>query len=195
MKVIEVLSSERFEGNLKVQFCAEQLSLGIVQPKGRRYSPPLLAMAVLWQQTSPALYDQILSSDVLCLPSVRWVLRLSSALNVDFELTESTIAYLKARLSKLKKKDLTINLIIDEVHSHHTVDLVDGKVIGLDADGELTKTLCTVMIKSIAGKYRDVISMTPINRLNAEKLVKIWKNVVKAVTEIGFDIAVTTVGN
>ena len=79
------------------------------------------------------------------------------------------------------------------MHSHHTVDLVDGKVIGLDADGELTKTLCTVMIKSIAGKYRDVISMTPINRLNADKLVKIWNNVIKAVTEVGFDVVVTTV--
>ena len=113
-EVVEILSSERFEGNAKVQFCAEQLSLGIVQPKGRRYSPPLLAMAVLWQQTSPALYNLILSSNVVSLPSVRWVLRLSSALNMDFELTESTIAYLKARMSKLEKKDLTTNLIIDE---------------------------------------------------------------------------------
>ena len=56
------------------------------------------------------------------------MLRLSSALNVEFELTESTIVYLKARLSKLEKKDLTINLIIDEVHSHHSVDLVNGEV-------------------------------------------------------------------
>ena len=49
------------------------------------------------------------------------------------------------------------------------------------------------MIKSIAGKYRDVISMTPINRLNADKLVKIWNNVIKAVTEVGFDVVVTRV--
>ena len=47
------------------------------------------------------------------------------------------------------------------------------------------------MIKSIAGKHRDVVFMFPIVGINAEKLYSIWKNVVSQMTAIGFDIAVT----
>ena len=57
-------------------------------------------------------------------------------------------------------------------------------------NGELTKTLC-VMLKSIGGKYQDIVSMVPIVGINADKLFSIWKNIVSHMTMIGFDIAVT----
>lgn len=47
------------------------------------------------------------------------------------------------------------------------------------------------MIKSVAGKYRDVVYMTPINAISAEKLHKIWKNVVINLVELGFDVVTT----
>ena len=45
------------------------------------------------------------------------------------------------------------------------------------------------MIKSEAGKYRDVVSMIPIVNINADKLYSTWKNVVSQMTAIGFDVA------
>ena len=47
------------------------------------------------------------------------------------------------------------------------------------------------MIKSVAGKYRDVVSMSPVVNINADKLSKIWHSVVKVITNIGFDSVLT----
>jgi hypothetical protein len=49
------------------------------------------------------------------------------------------------------------------------------------------------MLKSVAGKYKDVVCMTPIQDLTANKLLLVWRNVVKVLTEIEFDVVVTVV--
>ena len=72
-------------------------------------------MSVMWQQISPAAYHQIASEDILTLPTQRHLRRLPSALDVNLEITDSTIAYLQARKSKLSTKDLLVNVIMDEV--------------------------------------------------------------------------------
>ena len=50
--------------------------------------------------------------------------------------------------------------------------------------------LC-VMLKSVAGKYRDIVAMAPISNISADKLYKIWIDVVTKVSKIGFDTPVT----
>ena len=47
------------------------------------------------------------------------------------------------------------------------------------------------MIKSVAGNYKDVVSITCIVNIDADILYQVWLNVVKAVTELQFDITVT----
>ena len=47
------------------------------------------------------------------------------------------------------------------------------------------------MVKSVDGKYRDVICMTPISNINAEKIYKVWFNCLEVLTEIGFDTVLT----
>ena len=47
----------------------------------------MLAMAVMWQQVLPATYNQIVSDNVLTLPSVRHLRRLASALDVNLSST------------------------------------------------------------------------------------------------------------
>ena len=106
------------------------------------------------------------------------------------ELTKSSIAYLTARYNKLDRKGKLVSILMDEVYSHQDVKYMNGKFYSAE-NGELTKTLLCVMIKSIAGKYRDIVSMAPVVNINADKLYSIWKNVVSQVTAIGFDVAVT----
>jgi hypothetical protein len=53
----------------KLSFISEQLSLATKGVYQRRYSSLLLANAVLWDNTSPALYRQLVAEDILCLPS------------------------------------------------------------------------------------------------------------------------------
>ena len=51
---------------------------------------------------------------------------------------------------------------MDEVYyTHQDLQYINGNFLGAE-NGELTKTLVCVMIKSIAGKYRDVVFMVPI---------------------------------
>ena len=58
-------------------------------------------------------------------------------------------------------------------------------------NNSITQTLLCVMIKSVAGSYRDVVVMSPVSEINHEKIYKVWKNVVEKITEIGFDIVAT----
>ena len=184
---IEVLGN----GNRKTSFLCEQLRLVEKKPKARRYSQELLGMACMWRSISAALYKQIQRDDVFTLPDEKYIKRLSSAVTVDYDLSDATKAYLQTRKERLSKKDLSINVIIDEVYVEKSMQYVNGKFYG-NENGDLTKTLLCVMIKSVAGDYEDVITMSPISEISATKIYTVWKNVVKCTTELGFDVVATT---
>ena len=117
--------------------------------------------------------------------------RISSAIDVDsMTLNESAVAYLTARFKKLSPKDRLVSALLDEVYSNQTVQYASGNFLGAEG-GEITKTLLCIMLKSICGKYRDVVAMVPIVNINADKLYKIWTDVMTKVAKIGFDTAVT----
>ena len=63
----------------KLGFLKEQLYLLNKPITGRRYSPSLLGLGIMWHQFSSCLYKQILSDNVLTLPCVRQIRRLTSA--------------------------------------------------------------------------------------------------------------------
>ena len=188
--VIDKLEDPRFSTNKKIGFISEQLHLLNSAPKGRRYSSSLLSMCCILYRASPACYKQIINDDILTVPGERNLRLISYALHMDLSLDESTIAYLKARFSKLSEKDKYVALLMDEVHCNQSVHYVNGKFYGIE-NGEITKTLLCVMVKSVAGNYRDVISMNTIVNINAEKLKKIWQNNVEVSSNIGFDVVVT----
>ena len=64
---------------------------------------------------------------------------------------------------------------MDEVYCKQTVQYTNGKYYGAD-NNETTQTLLCVMVKSVCGKYRDVVSMTQISNINADKLHTVWEN-------------------
>ena len=96
--IVEKLQ-ELFPGDRKALFLCEQLTLMLKKPHARRYSPGLLSYACMWHNTSPALYRIL--REILTLPVEKYVQRLASAITVDYELSDGTIAYLKARMEKL----------------------------------------------------------------------------------------------
>jgi hypothetical protein len=181
---------EKFSDNKKIGFLAEQLSLVFQKPNGRRYSSCLLAMTCMWEITSPALYKQICRDEVLTLPHYKYLRSLTSALGSDLKLSEPAKAYLKARFSKLNEEDKCVSLIMDEVYVHKSVQYTNGQFYGLE-NNEATKTLFSVMVKSVCGKYRDIVSMTPITNINCVKIRTIWESNMKTLTDVGFDVCVT----
>ena len=112
--------------NVKVGFLAEQLSLAIKKPNGRRYSPDILAQCALWDMTSPALYKQLSNGQLLTLPHYKYLRSLTSALGSDLKLTEPSKAYLKSRYSKLADRERIVSLLMDEVHTVKNVELSGG---------------------------------------------------------------------
>ena len=160
------------------------------EPKGRRYSPSLMSMACLLQNVSPACYRQMLRDGVITLPSERHLRRLTKAITADLGLSESTMSYLKARFSKLDEKDKVVGVLLDEVHCEKKVQYANGKFFGME-NGEVTKSLLCIMIKSVAGRYRDVICMSPISNINAEKILSVWRSCLEVVTDIGFEVVLT----
>ena len=133
---------------------------------------------------------QIVADDVLTLPSARYVRSLVSAIGNDLKLTEPAKKYLSTRFSTLKDRDTTVTLLMDEVHCQQSANYSNGKFFSLE-NNEVNKTLLCLMIKSTSGKYRDVISMTPIANINDEKLYTAWDNSVEVLTSIGFDVVAT----
>ena len=79
---------------------------------------------------------------------------------------------------------------MDEVYCQQSVQYCNGKFYGLE-NGKATKTILGIMIKSVAGSYRDMLCLSPIYNLNAKKLEKVWQNEVRVVSDIGFDVVLT----
>ena len=189
-EIVDQLHNEKLCDNRKISFLTEQLSLVFIKPNARRYSSSLLAMAFMWQSISPALYRQVDSDGVLTLPSVKHVRALTSAVGADLKLTDPARKYLQTRFSKLKPDDHDVSLLMDEVYCKQTVQYTNGQFYGTDKD-EIIKTLLCVMIKSICGKYQDVVSMTQISNISAEKIRIVWENCMSVLSEIGFIVVVT----
>ena len=113
------------------------------------------------------------SDGYITLPTVDYLRRLCSAIDTDIvSLTETAMAHLGARFSKLSEKDKLVSIFMDEVYKQKSIQYVDGKFYG-EENGKVNKTMC-VMLKSIASKYRDIICTTPIGAI----IEQIWKNVV-----------------
>ena len=68
-------------------------------------------MASLLENISPACYKQMYNDRWLILPTPNYLRRLSSALNVDLELSDSTLSYMKSRFSRLAGIDKTVSIL------------------------------------------------------------------------------------
>ena len=131
--IISRLQNQRFDGNMKVSFLIEQLTVIFKIPTRRRYSPSLLAMASLWQRISAACYKLILQDNVITLPSSHHLRRLCSSIDINcMELTQSTIAYLTARYNKLNEKDKLVSVLMDEVYTHQDLQYINGNFFGAE---------------------------------------------------------------
>ena len=92
------------EVSRKVGFLKEQLKLSITNKFGRRYTPDLLSMAVIWKNVSNALYKQIYEEGILTIPAPKYLDSLTSAFKVEGgtvegDVPQTTKQYLKTRLS------------------------------------------------------------------------------------------------
>ena len=115
---------------------------------------------------------------VLTLPSENRIQNLSSAFSMEAGMSEATKQYLKTRISSLNAREKTVDLIIDEVYSSKRIEYSNGTFYGYE-NQNITKTLLCFMVKSVGGKYHDMVCMSPIAKLDADILHSMWDNVLK----------------
>ena len=178
----------------KLNFLIEQLELACMHIQHRRYSPALLSMCVLWENASSNLYQQIREENVLTLPSVRYIKKLNSALDVETGLTPQTIKYLEARISKMTKLDKIGSMMMDEVYASKRSEYTrsNGRIYGM-VDNDLTKTLLVLMFKSVATSYEDVIAMVPTSKIDSGKIHALFLKCLSSITPLGYNVVASLV--
>ena len=186
-EAIEILECSNYGTNSKIAFIMEQLTLVSNKPTARIYSSSYLASCYTkYHQPLTNIYRAKIFLPCLQFGGCR---QLTTAIDSALKLGETATNYLKARNSKLVPKDRIVSLIIDEVYTQKKVEYANGKFYGME-------TLICLMIRSIAGSYRDIIAMCPITNLNAKLQKEIWFKNVKILEDLVFEVLVTlTDGN
>ena len=64
-----------------------------------------------------------------------------------------------------------------------------------EIQGVVTKTLFCTHINSIAGKYEDMVSMTPVSHVTKEDIKLTINNVLQGLTQLGFIVVSVTTDN
>ncbi len=177
----------------KLLFVSEQLSLALIPKMARKYSSDLLAAALMWKTTSSALYRQFLQEDCLTLPSFDYLTRLSRALTTETGLSESTLSYLKARFLKLTEKEKYVVLMLDEIYCAERAEYAGGTFYG--GGTEACKTMLSFMVKSVAGKYSDIVALFPIQNLDSGKILSHFDVVMNSLTQLGYHVFAISVDN
>lgn len=172
-----------------VAFFLEQLQLLDLPKNRRRYSPALLLFAFSIYSSGPASYRALLSQNVLTLPSVGLLNKLTRSVRSDPGICDEQ--YLVKRFSRLSELQHHIMIIIDEVYVTTRPEFSSGNIIGKKD----SNTVLTFMIKSVAGKYRDVVGLFPMSNLTASIQHDIFLSVLRMVTDIGFNVVSISVDN
>lgn len=190
---LDNLPDRESEEHRKITFIVEQLRLLTKNKYGRHYSPQLTILGFLLHAASSAAYSVLLEENVLCLPSTRTLKKVTRRLNCPS--TSDNCAYLKLRVTKLNEFERTVLLIVDEIYSAKRVEYSGGDVLGLTADGNVASTLLCFMVKSLAGKYKDIVALYPMDRLTAAKQHACYQEVMTTLHSTALNVVAVSVDN
>lgn len=177
----------------KLDFVNEQLHLILKVKNNRRYSQQLTVWSLICYSISPSCYQSIVNDDVLCVPSVSTIRRLISKVPCKSE--ESTSSYLKQRIANLNDYERLVLLMVDEIYVNKKLEFCGGTFFGILDDGSCAGTIVSFMIKSVCGKYKDMVALYPASKLTASQLHEYFINTLQLLTQCGFTVVALSVDN
>lgn len=177
----------------KIKFIVEQLYLTMQNKFCRHYTPELTVLSFLVYSASPAGYDALKSSDLLCLPSVSTLKKVTRIIRQRNDIDNT--AYLRLRKSKLNQYEKCVILIIDEIYVAKRVEYSGGMIHGLTKDGLVASTMLCFMVKSLSSQYKDIVAIYPIANLTSAVLNECYDEVIKLIQTVGFEIVCVSVDN
>lgn len=108
---------------------------------------------------------------------------------VEGDVPQTTKQYLKTRFISLNEKEKTVNMILDEVYTSKRVEYSSGKFYGYE-NQTVTKTLLGFMIKSVAGKFRDMVALVPIAKVDSDVINILWHKILQVRSKYLFSIII-----
>lgn len=120
-----------FSQRQKLEFLSEQLLLveySNTRIHGRKYSKATLVIALILQSYSTAAYEALNKHNVLTLPSLSTLRRITKGFRV--ENSKEMVEYLKLRRSSLTELESVVTLIFDEIYIYETAEYSAGRFFG-----------------------------------------------------------------
>ena len=97
--------------------------------------------------------------------------------------------YIKNKFKLLVQKDITVRLLIDEIHLKPYFDYKSDNIVGLANNAnEVATSAFAFMLSSVLSNYKDVIHIMPTKYLKGENLFNIIKRLIIGFEEIGFKV-------
>ena len=183
---LESLDENESDEYRKISFFIEQIKLVSKHKFGRHYSPQLTIMSFRISAASSAAYEALLNENVVCLPSLTTLQKVTRRLDSSTGLDNSS--YLNLRVSKLNKFDRNIVLIVDDIYIAKRVEYSAGEVQGLTPDGSIANTLLCFTVKSLTSKYKDIVVMYPMFKLTAAKQNDCYQQVAALVRNVKLNV-------
>ena len=97
---------------------------------------------------------------------------------------------MKHQSESLLAQEKIVVLLLNDVQMAQHVEHSNGSFIGLNEDGVPAKTVLTFMVQSICGKYRDVVCLIPVNKLDTGTLSHWFNRVLMAISSFHKVLAV-----
>ena len=96
-------------------------------------------------------------------------------------LSEDIINYLETRCQKLHNREKIGSFIFQEIYTAKGFEFSrsSGQIYGMSNE-QPTKALVSMMFKSIASKYDDVVAMVSLAKVDSSILRKLFNNVMNA---------------
>ena len=190
---LDNISDRNSEEFRKVNVVVQQLRLLLQKKHGRQYSPQLMIFAYMILALSSDAYNVLLQENVLSLPSVATLKKITR--KVDASTNVDDASYLQLRVSKLQEHERAVILIIDEIYVSKRIEYAGGDVVGLTPDGKVASTLLCFMIKSVAGHYKDIVALYPVQKLTASKQHDCYVDVMKLLRRTAVTVVAMSVDN
>ena len=170
----------------KISFIKEQISL--LKFRKPHYSSSLMITAFIINSYSSSAYQALRDQSILSLPNSRTLLKVTNKVNSDVASLDTD--YLKKRFAKLSQFESHVSITFDEIYIAKRLEYsrASKSVLGMTAEAQPARSVLYLMVNSVCGPFRDIISMTPISTISSSIILKVFWKAVQVLSEIGFNI-------
>ena len=122
-------------------------------------------MANIIFATSPWAYERLREEQIIVLPSVKTLRKITMNLDKTNRLDDKT--YLQMRYSQLNAFDHNIIIMINEIYLSNHIESTNGQIFGLTKYCQVATTALCFMIKSLSSECKDMVGIYPIKKLES----------------------------